>query len=209
MLISLSIMKQEIIQHLSSDSKLGAVIAKTPIEWPKAGDDIYYSLLRSIVFQQLSGKAASTIHGRFIDLFPEGYPYPAEVLALDLPALRAAGLSRQKASYIQHVAEFFQRENLLGKDLTDMENEAVIKYLTQIKGVGRWTVEMLLMFTLNRPDVLPLDDLGIQQAIQQLYDFTDKGRALKKRMLEIAEPWRPYRTYASLYLWRWKDSGGA
>lgn len=201
-------MKEEIIQHLSQDAKLGAVIATTSVEWPEAGADIYYSLLRSIVFQQLSGKAASTIHGRFIDLFPEAYPYPAEVLDLDLAALRSAGLSRQKASYIQNVAAFFQRENLLGKDLTDMEDEAVIKYLTQIKGVGRWTVEMLLMFTLNRPDVLPLDDLGIQQAIQQLYDFTEKGRGLKTRMLEIAEPWRPYRTYASLYLWRWKDSGG-
>ncbi|MCB0633268.1 MAG: DNA-3-methyladenine glycosylase 2 family protein [Saprospiraceae bacterium] len=201
-------MNQDIIHHLSQDPDLGKVIASTPMEWPEAGDDIYYSLLRSIVFQQLSGKAASTIHGRFINLFTEGYPYPAEVLAFDLPALRSVGLSRQKATYIQNVAEFFQQENLLGKDLSDMENEAVIHYLTQIKGVGRWTVEMLLMFTLNRPDVLPLDDLGIQQAIQQLYGFTEKGRALKTRMLEISEPWRPYRTYASLYLWRWKDSGG-
>jgi DNA-3-methyladenine glycosylase II len=201
-------MNQEIIQHLSRDPELGRVITTIEMEWPEAGTDIYYSLLRSIVFQQLSGKAAATIHGRFIDLFTEGYPYPVEVLAMDLPALRSAGLSRQKATYIQNVAEFFQRENLLGKDLADLENEAVIEYLTQIKGVGRWTVEMLLMFTLNRPDVLPLDDLGIQQAIQLLYGFTEKGRALKQRMLDISEPWRPYRTYASLYLWRWKDSGG-
>jgi DNA-3-methyladenine glycosylase II len=156
----------------------------------------------------LSGKAAATIHGRFLDLFPEAYPFPEALLALDLPTLRSAGLSRQKATYIQNVAEFFQRENLIGKDLADMDDETVIRYLTQIKGVGRWTVEMLLMFTLNRPDVLPLDDLGIQQAMQLLYNFEEKGRALKKRMLELAEPWRPYRTYASLYLWRWKDSGG-
>ncbi|PHN05642.1 DNA-3-methyladenine glycosylase family protein [Flavilitoribacter nigricans] len=198
-------MKQEIIQHLSLDPKLGSIIATTKVDWPDVGDDIYYNLIRAIVFQQLSGKAASTIHGRFIGLFPEAYPYPEPLLALDLPDLRAVGLSRQKATYIQNVAEFFQQENLIGKDLADMDDEAVIQYLTQIKGVGRWTVEMLLMFTLNRPDVLPLDDLGIQQAIQLLYGFEEKGRGLKQRMMEIAEPWRPYRTYASMFLWRWKD----
>ena len=198
-------MKTVIIEHLCQDPKLHAIISATEIEWPQTGEDIYFSLLRSIVFQQLSGKAASTIHGRFLDLFPEGYPYPEELLALDMPALRAVGLSRQKATYIQNVAEFFQKENLVGKDLAEKDDEAVIQYLTRIKGVGRWTVEMLLMFTLNRPDVLPLDDLGIQQAIQRAYAVEEKGRALKSRMLEIAEAWRPYRTYASLYLWRWKD----
>ena len=201
-------MKKEIIQHLSKDPKMKLVIDTTKVEWPVVGDDIYYNLIRAIVYQQLSGKAAATIHGRFLDLFPEAYPYPESLLEFDLPTLRSAGLSRQKASYIQNVAEFFQRENLLGKDLANMEDEAVIQFLTQIKGVGRWTVEMLLMFTLNRPDILPLDDLGIQQAIQLLHGFEDKGRSLKKRMLEIAEDWRPYRTYASLYLWRWKDAGG-
>lgn len=201
-------MDPKITQHLSQDLKLRSVIATTKVEWPDAGDDIYFNLIRAITYQQLSGKAAATIHGRFLDLFTDAYPYPEALLALDLPALRSAGLSRQKATYIQNVAEFFQRENLIGKDLHEMDDEAVITYLTQIKGVGRWTVEMLLMFTLNRPDVLPLDDLGIQQAIQLLYGFEDKGKVLKKRMLEIAEPWRPYRTYASVYLWRWKDSGG-
>lgn len=199
-------MKPKIRQHLSTDPKMQEIITITEVEWPEPGGDIYYSLLRAIVFQQLSGKAASTIHRRFIDLFPEAYPYPEELLVLDMPALRAVGLSRQKATYIQNVAEFFQKENLIGKDLADLEDEAVIKYLTQIKGVGRWTVEMLLMFTLNRSDVLPLDDLGIQQAIQQLYGLEENGKALKQKMLEISETWRPYRTYACLYLWRWKDS---
>lgn len=201
-------MDPKITQHLSQDPQLSTVIATTKVEWPDAGEDIYFNLIRAITYQQLSGKAAATIHGRFLNLFTDAYPFPEELLGLDLPTLRSAGLSRQKATYIQNVAEFFQRENLIGKDLADMEDESVIQYLTQIKGVGRWTVEMLLMFTLNRPDVLPLDDLGIQQAIQLLYGFEEKGKALKKRMLEIAEPWRPYRTYASMYLWRWKDSGG-
>lgn len=199
-------MNAKILEHLGRDPKLGKVIATTDVTWPDAGEDIYFNLIRAIVYQQLSGKAAATIHGRFLELFPEAYPYPEPLLDLDLPALRSAGLSRQKASYIQNVAEFFQRENLVGKDLADMPDDEVIQYLTQIKGVGRWTVEMLLMFTLNRPDVLPLDDLGIQQAIQQLYGFEARGRVLRERMQKIAEPWRPYRTYASLYLWRWKDS---
>lgn len=199
-------MNQKIIQHLSRDPRLGKVIATTDAQWPDAGDDIYFNLIRAIVYQQLSGKAAATIHGRFIDLFPDGYPYPEELLALELPALRGVGLSRQKSSYIQNVAAFFQQENLLGKDLAEMQDEEVIQYLTQIKGVGRWTVEMLLMFTLDRPDVFPLDDLGIQQAVQKLYKIEATGRDLKKQMEEIAEPWRPYRTYASLYLWRWKDA---
>jgi len=199
-------MDLKIIQHLSRDPQLGAVIAVTDAQWPDVGDDIYFNLIRAIVFQQLSGKAAATIHRRFLELFPDGYPYPEELLALDLPGLRSVGLSRQKASYIQNVATFFQEENLLGKDLVGMEDEEVIQYLTRIKGVGRWTVEMLLMFTLDRPDVFPLDDLGIQQAVQQLYGVEATGRALKKQMVEIAEPWRPYRTYASLYLWRWQDA---
>lgn len=196
----------EIKQHLCQDPVLRRAVERAEIEWPDRPDDVYASLIRAIVYQQLSGKAAATIHRRFLELFPDGYPYPAEVLAMDIPTLRSVGLSRQKASYIQNVAEFFQRENLVGSDLRAMDDESVIKYLTQIKGVGRWTVEMILMFTLKRPDVLPLDDLGIQQAMQQLYELEDKGRQLKSRMTEIAEAWRPYRTYASVCLWRWKDA---
>ena len=198
-------MTPEIIEFLSTDKRLKQVIETTPVVFPESDGDIYARLLRAIVFQQLSGKAASTIHSRFMELFPDEYPDPGILLSIDTPILRSAGLSYQKAGYLHNVAEFFQQENLIGKDWSTMEDEAIIDYLTQIKGVGKWTVEMLLMFTLNRPDILPLDDLGIQQAIQMLYQFEEKGRALKERMLKIAEPWRPYRTYASLYLWRWKD----
>ncbi len=196
----------EIIQHLSQDQKLKSIIDVTEVEIPPGTEDLYIRLIRAITYQQLSGKAAATIYGRFIDLFPDGYPHPGPLLAMDLPALRAVGLSRQKATYIQNVAEFFQAEKLEKKDWSEMEDDAIVDYLTQIKGVGRWTVEMILMFTLNRPDILPLDDLGIQQAIQLLYGFEAKGRNLKERMLEVSEPWRPYRTVASVYLWQWKDS---
>lgn len=193
--------------HLAQDPLMAEVLAATSIEWPQAKPDIYAALLRAIVYQQLSGKAAATIHGRFLALFEDGYPHPQPLLGLPVETLRGAGLSYQKAGYLQHIAEFFIREERVLADWRSMPDEDLIQYLTQIKGVGRWTVEMLLMFTLDRPDVLPLDDLGIQQAMVLRYGITEKGRLLKQRMTEIARPWQPYRTYASMYLWRWKDSG--
>ncbi|KAA3621354.1 MAG: DNA-3-methyladenine glycosylase 2 family protein [Bacteroidetes bacterium] len=198
-------MTPEILNHLSRDSKLRSVIESTQVTFPETDGDVYARLIRAIIYQQLSGKAASTIYGRFIELFPDEYPDPGLLLSFDLPTLRSVGLSRQKSGYLQNVAEFFQQEGILEKDWSDMEDEAIIKYLTQIKGVGKWTVEMLLMFTLNRTDILPVDDLGIQQGMQLLFGFEAKGRELKEKMIELAEPWRPYRTFASLYLWRWKD----
>ncbi len=200
-------MTPEILNHLSKDAHLRFVIETTQVTFPETDGDVYARLIKAIIYQQLSGKAASTIYGRFIELFPDEYPDPGALLSFDLPTLRSVGLSRQKSGYLQNVAEFFQQEDILDKDWSDMEDEAVIKYLTQIKGVGKWTVEMLLMFTLNRTDILPVDDLGIQQAMQLLFGFEAKGRELKGKMVELAEPWRPYRTYASLYLWRWKDGG--
>lgn len=197
-------MTPKIIAHLSKDSKLEKVIATTEIAYPETDGDVYLRLIKAIVFQQLSGKAASTIFNRFLALFPEEYPEPGIVLSLETEELRAAGLSRQKSGYIQNVAEFFLNEDIMNKDWTAMEDEAIIKYLTQIKGVGKWTVEMLLMFTLDRSDIFPLDDLVIQQAMQKLYGIESRGRQLKNEMTAIAEPWKPYRTFASLYLWSWK-----
>lgn len=124
--------------------------------------------------------------------------------ALSPEDLRAAGVSRQKAQYIQNVARFFQEEQLLQKDWSKLDDQAIIDNLTVIKGVGRWTVEMLLMFTLRRPDVMPTDDLGIQQAMIQLYGLEERGRPLHRKMTAIAEGWRPYRTYACRYLWKWR-----
>lgn len=199
-------MTNEILLHLSLDPKMKKVVETTTLPvYDTARSDLYYNLIRAIVGQQLSGKAASTIFGRFINLFADAYPHPDEVLALDMPTLRSVGLSRQKASYIVNVAEFFEKEQLHDKDWSDMDDNAIIKYLTTIKGVGKWTVQMILMFTLNRPDVLPLDDLGIQQGMMLLYDFEAKGRELKKKMTEIAETWRPYRSWACRYVWAWKD----
>ena len=163
---------------------------------------VYEKLVSSIIFQQLSTKVATTIHGRFLDLFENGYPDREQLLSFDLATLRGVGLSKQKATYVQNVAEFFQNENIDENQWEKMKDEEIIAYLTQIKGVGRWTVQMNLMFNLMRPDILPVDDFGIQKAMMTLYKLEGTKRELKKKMELVAEPWRPFRTYASWYLWR-------
>ena len=170
-----------------------------------ATGDLYYDLLRSIIGQQLSGKAAASIHSRFLELFPDGRPLPGAVLRLELPQLRSAGLSRQKAGYIQNVATYFSDRSAQSRNWAALDDEAIVRELTTIKGVGKWTVQMILMFSLGRGDVFPVDDLGIQQGMTQLYGLTETGRALRRRMLELAEVWRPYRTYACRAVWRYKD----
>ncbi len=196
----------KIIAHLSKDERLAAVIqAHTMLEWGVAGD-VYSDLLGSIISQQISVKAAATIQERFLGLFADGYPHADQLLAFDETELRTAGLSRQKAGYMHNIARFFQEENLLDYDWAPHSDEEIVRWLTQIKGVGRWTVEMILMFTLQRPDVFPLDDLGIRNAMIKIYEIEATGKALKQHLLDTAEPWRPYRTYACRYLWRWKDA---
>lgn len=142
----------------------------------------------------------------FLNLFDGKTPTAQQVVDIDFETLRAIGLSNAKAHYVQNVAQFEIEKGMSFKVLNKMDNEAVITYLTEIKGVGRWTVEMLLMFTLGREDVFAVDDLGIQQAIVKLYDIklTDT-KSIKKNMLEISATWAPYRTYACMYLWRFKD----
>ena len=195
-------MDKKIARHLAKDPVLKKLIADCPPPAFRKPHGLFPDLIRSIVGQQLSGKAAETIHNRFLDLFSDKKPKAKNILSMSTEQLRSVGLSRQKASYIQNVSEFFLKERIENSDLEDMEDEAIIEYLTQIKGVGRWTVEMILMFSLMRTDVLPLDDLGIRNGMIAQYDIEETGRALKKKMMEIAEPWRPYRSYACWYMWR-------
>ncbi len=199
-------MLTEIKTHLSKDPILHPLIQNIVLKERTAQKSVYEALIRSIVFQQLSGKAAGTIHQRFLALFDDNFPDPQRIQTFTPEELRAAGLSRQKAGYVKNVADFFIDHQLIDKDWSTESDEAIIQQLTQIKGVGQWTVEMILMFTLKRMDVLPLDDLVIKNSMITMYQVTEKGRALKKRLLEIAEPWRPYRTAASLYLWQWQDT---
>lgn len=194
------------LQHLKKDKSLKKVIERVGVIRHKKNSDLYIGLMRSIVSQQLSIKAAATIWSRFLDLFSDGYPHPHLLLKMKDDILRSAGLSYQKAGYLKNIARFSIENTLDYKKLRSRTDEELIEYLVQIKGVGRWTVEMLLMFSLNREDVLPLDDLGIQNAIRDLYKIeAGNKKELYRCMTEIAESWRPYRTLACKYMWRYKD----
>src|SRR5688572_25276919 len=170
---------EEKIKHLKKDKTLGKVISRVGPLKPKKSTDLYLSLMRAIVGQQLSVKAAATIWGRFLSLFPEQYPHSALVLKLHDDKLRAVGLSYQKAGYIKNIANFSIAKTLDYKKLKSYSDDGLIEYLVQIKGVGRWTVEMILMFNLNRLDVFPKDDLGIQMGMKKLYLF---GELDKKKL---------------------------
>jgi DNA-3-methyladenine glycosylase II len=156
--------------------------------------------------QQLSTKVARVIRQRFIDLYRKE-PTAQQIVDTPFEKLRAIGLSNAKVNYVQNVAKFEIEKGMGHPKLSKMNNEEVIEYLTQIKGVGRWTTEMLLMFALCREDVFALDDLGLQQAVIKLYDLRHrKKKIMMNKILKISEQWSPYRTYASMYLWRWKDN---
>lgn len=158
--------------------------------------------------QQLSVKVADIIYARFLGLYGGRPPLPKQILDTSDEQLRAIGLSFAKLRYVKNVAEFELTQGMEAKRLAKMSDEEVIAYLTQIKGVGRWTVEMLLMFALGREDVLALDDLGIQNAMAGLYKIkSDDRKQLKLEMEKIGSRWAPYRTYACKLLWTWKDGG--
>lgn len=169
------------------------------------GADVFNGLIQSIISQQLSTKAAATIYRRFIALMPDGgTPVPHHVLPLDDEALRSVGLSRQKISYLRDLSQKVLDGSLQTERLATLPDEEVIEALTRVKGVGRWTAEMILIFRLLRPDILPVGDLGIVKAMQKAYGLRKPPNA--KRMTKIAEPWRPYRSVASWYLWKSLDN---
>ena len=156
--------------------------------------------------QQLSTKVADVIHRRFLALYGDREPTPQQILDTPFEVLRGIGLSNAKVNYVKNVARFELEQGLDVKKLRAMSNEEVIDYLIQIKGVGRWTVEMLLMFALGREDVFAVDDLGIQNAMVKLYGIeTEDRKELKEKMIVLSGKWAPYRTYACLHLWRWRD----
>jgi DNA-3-methyladenine glycosylase II len=194
------------LQHLNKDKSLARIIRTQEPLVLEPRKHVHLQLCRSIMSQQLSTKVAAVIYGRFLELFPTKTPKPAAIAALSVEELRSIGLSYAKASYMHNVCAFFTQHKLTDARLQKMDDEELIDFLTQIKGVGRWTTEMILMFTLAREDIFAVDDLGIQQAMTKLYqlDATDK-KVMKQSMLHIAEKWRPFRTYACRYLWGWKD----
>ena len=191
---------------MQKDKRL-AVILKGETHVLALQKNIPIRLMASIISQQLSTKVAAIIFDRFLSLYPAKKPTIQKVLDTSEETLRGIGISYAKIKYIYAVANFCLEHKITDKKLQGLSNEDIIELLTQIKGVGKWTVEMLLMFSLGREDVFAVDDLGIQQAMTKCYNLDPSNKkALKEGMLAIAESWSPYKTYACLHLWRWKDN---
>ncbi|MGH7652141.1 MAG: DNA-3-methyladenine glycosylase family protein [Gemmatimonadaceae bacterium] len=172
--------------------------------WPDGGGTHFDAVARSIVFQQLSGKAAGTIHGRFHGLYGGRPPRPEELAATSDEQLRSVGLSRQKSAYLKDLGARVTSGEIPIETLHELTDDEVIAALTQVKGIGRWTAQMFLMFRLGRPDVLPDLDLGIQKGIQKAYRL--RKLPPPERVKKIGAKWAPYRTVASWYLWRYLDT---
>lgn len=166
--------------------------------------DAYGALLRAIVGQQLSTKAAQTIYGRMLDLFGGHVPTPRQLIGADPDQIRAAGLSRPKIAYLRDLAERIEDGELELARLAELPDEAVSEQLTAVKGLGQWTADMFLIFHLGRPDVLPVGDLGIRRAVEREYELTDIPAP--EEVVRLAEPWRPFRTLGCLYLWASLDN---
>ncbi|MBO9633264.1 MAG: DNA-3-methyladenine glycosylase 2 family protein [Chitinophagaceae bacterium] len=193
--------------HLSKDKKFKKLVdSRDPFVLKKRKDITVY-LCASIMSQQLSTKVADVIYKRFLDLYGGKPPVAQQIIDTAPEVLRGIGLSNAKVTYVQNVARFAIEEGLDLKTLDKMSNEEVILYLTRIKGVGKWTAEMLLMFALGREDVFSIDDLGLQNAMIKVYklDREDK-KQFREKLLSISSKWSPFRTYACLHLWHWKDN---
>ncbi|MBY0472901.1 DNA-3-methyladenine glycosylase [Patescibacteria group bacterium] len=192
------------LKVLKKDKRFAALIKKHGEA--KLGREAkpFEALVRSIVYQQVSGKAAATIFKRFTELFPnKRFPTPEDVLAMPLQKLREAGLSSQKSSYIKDLAEKFVDGTVQHKKFKKMTNEEVIAHVTAVKGIGVWTAHMFLMFTLERLDVLPTGDLGVQKGFQIFYGL--KKLPSPAQMEKLAKDWREHASIASWYMWRLAD----
>ena len=190
------------IKHLEKDQKIKTLINKYPVPEFAPTENYFNALSKSIIYQQLSGKVAKIIYIRFLSLFKNKIPKPKHYLKIKVSDLNRIGLSKQKISYITNVSQFFiEKENNI-----DFENEKEIKkQLIDIKGIGQWTIDMFMMFTLCKTDVLPIGDLGIKKAFKELYKLKElpSENFMKKKSLK----WRPYRTIACCYLWMMIDDG--
>lgn len=197
----------EYITHLSKDKKLTKLIAQHEPFTLKSHKNICLRLCASIMSQQLSTKVAQVIYRRFLELYEGNEPTPKQIIDTPFEKLRAIGLSNAKAQYVLNVAQFAIDNKLDDKKLKKMSDSEIVELLTQIKGVGKWTVEMLLMFTLGREDLFSVDDYGLQSAMKNLYKLDDNNKKeFRQKLLEISEKWSPYRTYACLHLWHWRDN---
>lgn len=189
------------IKKLSSiDIRLKTFLQKFSVPVLPIEKNYFWSLCRSVIYQQISGKAAKKISDRYLSLFDQDVKMtPADVLEIDIEKIYKVGISRQKSSYIKNIADAFSKNIINEKKISELDDQEIIKQLTSIKGVGRWTAEMFLIFTLRRTDVFPVTDLGVQKGFQIFYSL-DKLPTIEM-MNQKSESWRPYRTIMSLYLW--------
>jgi DNA-3-methyladenine glycosylase II len=195
------------IRHLKKDRYLGAFIRSYgPLTFRRDHtQEPFQSLCESIIYQQISGKAAASILSKFIALWPKKkFPSPAEVKKINIKQLRSAGISPQKASYLKDLAEKFIDGTITPKAFPRMSDADIIEHVVRVKGIGEWTAQMFLMFTLGRPDVLPTGDLAIQKAFQKIFRLRKKPSP--KRMEALSKDWAGHRTVACFYLWRTLDN---
>ena len=197
----------KVIKELSKSRKFRIVLDKAkPINQPGSGN-VFNELVKNIAYQQISYKAADTVYKKFVSIIEREDYSPKQILLKDYEHLKSAGFSYRKTDYIVNIANFFEDRKLYKFDWTKLKDQEIIDLLSQIKGVGIWTVQMILIFELNRPDVFPSLDLAIQYVIKDLYKLQTEKKALIKEIEKISEDWAPYRTLASLYLWgyrRWQ-----
>lgn len=191
--------------HLKQDSVLKPIVEKIVLPPLIFQQNVFKELTESIISQQLSVKVAAIITQRLHDVLGSVDPSPEDILRLSTEEKRALGLSYQKAGYMDNIASFWIENSLASASWQSMPDDEILSLLTQIKGVGKWTVEMVLIFSLLRPDVFPYDDLGIKQQMIKLYGIESTGKPLIKDMNEVAERWKPYRSFASRYIWKSKD----
>ncbi|HSA97499.1 MAG TPA: DNA-3-methyladenine glycosylase [Candidatus Nitrosotenuis sp.] len=192
-------MSEKAIEFLKKDPKISNIIRRVGEYKISLVKNPYRSLIDAIITQQLSGAAADSISKKFQELY-QRYPRPTDVLSTPDSKLRSAGLSKMKVTYIKDLSEKIQSKELRISYLKDKSDEEVIAHLTQVKGIGRWTAEMFLIFSLGRLDVLPVGDLGLKKGIQRLYSMPELPE--KDEIEKIAEKWRPYRTVATWYIWK-------
>ena len=201
-------MKQTLINqsivHLKKDQKLKILINKYPIPQFSPNENYFDALSKSIIYQQLSGKVAKIIYTRFLSLFQNKIPTPNQYLNTTITDLKGIGLSKQKINYINNLSQFFIEQDNQLKFKTDSEQE-ISKQLIAIKGIGQWTIDMFMMFTLCKTDILPIGDLGIKKAFKELYNL--KELPSESFMKEMSVSWQPYRTIACCYLWMIVDDG--
>lgn len=195
------------ISFLKKDKHLGAFVRTFgPLRFRREHTlEPFQALCESIIFQQLSGKAAGTILARFVALYPKKkFPTPDDVLQTQTEKMRSVGLSGQKSGYLKDLAAKFKDGTINPKLFPAMSDTEIIEHVVRVKGIGEWTAQMFLMFTLGRPDVLPTGDLGIQKAFQKLFKL--RAKPSPQKMQKLAEGWVGHRTVACFYLWRTLDT---